>query len=143
MKLTMAEAIDSVFTFCYGRGCWESTLDDHPEAKKFIEANCTERDAEYGDLIILNAKGVEELRSYLEKISLEFIGFLKKKGRCPRIEAFEWFGKTYGLKDIEVAEDICEYILRRRFLENHGYKAVEYHDGRMGRYFELERLNES
>lgn len=138
INLTTHEAINLILSFyCFPLGYRICAVDDHPEARRFIDAGYACLSGEHGDLFVPNDKGSYVLHSYIERISREFINFLEDRGmELPIDEAADWFTKTYGLTDIETGRDICEYI--RLNLVSYGYEVHECHSRESGFFYECE-----
>ena len=120
MNITQQEAIQLIIDFLAPlHGFWEDMPIDDPLIEQFISLEYTELDESKGKYEI-NEKGVDKLYPYIEKITKEFIGYIKPKSfSCFNEEAIEWFAGTYEI-DRETADSLYDYTTL--VIEKFGYK---------------------
>lgn len=141
MELDRREAARLIFGFYYGGGIWSVDLENHPEAKDFIDGGFAALNSD-GERYELSEKGRELLDVQIKSLSEDFIDFFSKKRLVSHInaatfsvdEAEEWFAETCMLDDKDEGGDICECICLH--LKNCGYDVQKWHDNAHGSYFE-------
>lgn len=120
-------------------GYWIDEIKENAEAYKFAEAGYMSLNDEYKDKYIINSKGKEYLHPYIERISNNFITFMKKhQMSCSTEEIINWYAEKYSLDDVEIAKDIAEYICTN--LETYNYRATPFHSSRQGNGYQIENL---
>ena len=136
MNITQQEAIQLIIDFLAPlHGFWEDMPIDDPIIEQFISLEYAELDESKGKYEI-NKKGVDKLYPYIEKITKDFIAYIKPKSlSCFNEEAIEWFSYTYKI-DRGIADSLYDYTTlviekfgyeRRSFRQNgkDGYSFVE------------------
>ena len=121
-----SEAICLILEFyTYTRGYWKFNVSEYPEAVKFINAGYAELD-DSSEKYVLNTDGASLLHSFIEKITIEFINYLKKNGNDSTFgEIEEWYQNRYQFSDVGIASGIREYIAINAI--NYGFKVEEIH----------------
>lgn len=139
----MKEIIELILAF-YGSGLshgyWKFEVEKEPEAQKFISAGYTCPSEENLDLYVLNSDGEKILHEYIEKISYEFISFMRMRMNrtCLVEDAVRWFNENYDLNDAKLSEEICRYICTN--LHNYGYKIDNGYSSKTGSKYILRKM---
>ena len=140
MNLTMNEAIQLILGFrCVPVGYWKDIPIEDPLVCQFIKEGYATLDAEHQEKYVLSDKGADFLHTYIERISTNFIEYLKKNRLCCfDSEGICWFSENYPL-DNETAESLYDYITYN--LEVYGYKRQKFHQTEGGWGYDFEKLS--
>ena len=138
MTLTMNEAIQLILDFRqFPTGFWKDIPIEDPLVCQFIKKGYATLDAERQEKYELSDTGADFLHTYIEQISITFIGFLKKNRLvCYDTDAIDWFSDTYNL-DNETAESLYDYITYN--LKVYGYKRQKFHQSEHGWGYHFEK----
>lgn len=141
-SFSMKEIMELIFTFgaSLSHGYWKFEIEKCPEAQKFINAGYACISEEEPELYIINSDGDTVLHEYIEKISREFISFMRKQMNrtCLVEDAVRWFNENYDLNDVELSEEICRYICTN--LHNYGYKIDNGYSSKTGSKYILRKI---
>ena len=140
MTLTMNEAIQLILDFrCFPVGYWKDIPVEDPLVRQFIKDGYATLDAEHQEKYVLSDKGDDFLHTYIERISIAFIEFIKKKQlSCHDTDAIHWFSETYSL-DNETAESLYDYISFN--LKVYGYKRQKFYQTEYGWGHHFEKVD--
>lgn len=140
MDFTIKEAIHIIVGFYLPLGgFWKNEPIDKCEIRRFISAGYAFLDDEYGEKYIFNDAGRAFMHPYIQQISECFITFMHSNClECSHKEAHEWFNTYFRLGNIELAEDICNYICMN--LARYGYKAFDCYSSKKGECYCLEKI---
>lgn len=140
MNITIADAIKMIVRLYMPlSGYWVDEIENDPMVKMLVKAEYVSLDDEHNNKYVINAKGKDFFHLYIEQISLDFINFMKgNMMSCSTPEIIQWYMQKYNLTDIDIAEDITEYI--RLNLNTYGYNATTFHSAKIENGIQIEKL---
>ena len=131
MTVTMNEAIRLILDFYYiSQRYWKELPIEDPLVCNFIKEGYAVLGEEQPQKYVLSKKGGDLLHTYIQKVSIDFIEFIKKNQLCCYdVNAISWFADNYGI-DAEMAECLYDYISKN--LTAYGYEHEEFHQSKIG-----------
>ena len=140
MTLTMNEAIQLILDFYYiSQRYWREFPIEDPLVCHFIKEGYAALGEERPQKYVLSKKGGDLLHTYIQKISTDFIEFIKKNQlSCSDTNATLWFSNSYSL-DTETAENLYDYIAKN--LKAYGYEGEKIHQLENGCGYQFKKVD--
>lgn len=140
MDLSIQEKIELILNYYTSYGYIKETIEDFPEAIKFITLGGTCLDDKNG-IYKITETGRIILHECIKQISKDFIAFFKDNGNVlSEKDMNAWFIKSFSL-DEDTGKEIAKYISNN--LSNYGYIARWSHSSKFGERFVFEKNKNS